>query len=720
VIGRVFFYRVLAAIAGAIAAAERELDDHLLTLQQQEMIRERAHVPELEYIFKHQLTQEAAYNGLLKQERRVFHRQVAEVLERLFPDRIDEQVGLLAHHWQRAEVADKAIPYLLRAGSQAVAAYANEEAIEYLRQALALLDKYAGNEQQAWQLEAFGRLGQAYHAIGRLAEAEDCFRKAIAIGQDMGITPRELVRLYYWLCDVLWWQGRYDDVIRQSEDGLALLGAGSKSAEAAMMYKHLGGGYVIKGEQELGLGCADEIERFLADLPYEPEIRSAYTDVALVHRWRGDIEGALTWLRRLEALATPYHDLRAVGEVHHWRGGALFDLGDLRGAMREYRQAIELFDRIGDIRHIGMLYTDEAGVHLALGDPESARHCADRALEIVPDAWNLMRAYIQAGYAALCQGASDEALDMFQKADLALVGGDQYKTELAYNFGQLCLAHGERAEAFRHFEHTLTEPGLAWLTQQPYWLGRILDGLEQSTDPETFHALCRRLGQEAASHQLSRCFLSPAEPGTAGEPVLQDDAAFLEAGWSWVDPLGDCAHVAHAGLEIRASNGRDLLWANQSAPRLVRPVEGDWAAQVTCSAASTDLPAAGGLLLWKDQHNHLRLDVGQLDRRAIVLIARVAGRAAVVGRGRLPLGLETQVWLRLERTGKQVRALCSQDGRQWFGVGQAALPAQDPVQVGVYAAGNIEWATYRRAYPAGTAIRFTTFRLAKLSRLGAV
>jgi predicted ATPase len=80
VIGRLFLYRVLAAVA----SEERDLDGRLLTLQREEMIRERARLPELEYIFKHHLTQEAAYNGLLKAQRRVFHRQVAEALERLF------------------------------------------------------------------------------------------------------------------------------------------------------------------------------------------------------------------------------------------------------------------------------------------------------------------------------------------------------------------------------------------------------------------------------------------------------------------------------------------------------------------------------------------------------------------------------------------------------------------------------------------------------------
>jgi len=134
VIGRIFLYRVLAAIA----QAERELDAHLLTLQREEMIRERARLPELEYIFKHELTREAAYHGLLRRERRRFHRQVAEALEDLLADRIEERLGLLAHHWERAGEKERALEYLRRAGDQAAAQYANAEAIAYFTRALDL------------------------------------------------------------------------------------------------------------------------------------------------------------------------------------------------------------------------------------------------------------------------------------------------------------------------------------------------------------------------------------------------------------------------------------------------------------------------------------------------------------------------------------------------------------------------------------------------------
>ncbi|MFN2132358.1 MAG: tetratricopeptide repeat protein, partial [Anaerolineae bacterium] len=134
VIGRVFLYRVLAEIV----PQEREVSAHLLTLQRETLIREHARVPELAYAFKHQLTQEAAYSGLLRQERRAYHRQVAESLERLFADRLDEVLGLLSHHWERAEETQQAVHYLQQAGEQAAAHYANAEALNYLSRALEL------------------------------------------------------------------------------------------------------------------------------------------------------------------------------------------------------------------------------------------------------------------------------------------------------------------------------------------------------------------------------------------------------------------------------------------------------------------------------------------------------------------------------------------------------------------------------------------------------
>jgi len=136
VIGQSFLYRILETIA----ETEMQLDAHLSQLQRIDLVREKARLPELEYIFKHALTQEAAYNSLLLERRKVFHLKVGEALEELFPDRVDEFAGLMAYHWERAGRPEKAVQYLLRAGERARRLHAHLEALGYYNRALVLMD----------------------------------------------------------------------------------------------------------------------------------------------------------------------------------------------------------------------------------------------------------------------------------------------------------------------------------------------------------------------------------------------------------------------------------------------------------------------------------------------------------------------------------------------------------------------------------------------------
>jgi oligopeptide transport system substrate-binding protein len=131
----------------------------------------------LEYIFKHDLTREAAYNGLLKRDRRAYHRQVAEVLESLFPERLEEQVGLLAHHWERAGVANKAVDCLQRAGDQARLAYSHEEAVDYYQRALRFLEEGENHEQAA---RTFMKLGLTYHTAFQFKRSRQAYEEGFA------------------------------------------------------------------------------------------------------------------------------------------------------------------------------------------------------------------------------------------------------------------------------------------------------------------------------------------------------------------------------------------------------------------------------------------------------------------------------------------------------------------------------------------------------------
>ena len=96
----------------------------------------------------------------------------------MFPDRIEELLGLLAHHWERAEDAGKAIEYLLRAGDQARFAYAHHEAAGYYQRGLALL---ADGRDLDHQARLTLKLGAIYQATGQYEQARTAYDGGFAL-----------------------------------------------------------------------------------------------------------------------------------------------------------------------------------------------------------------------------------------------------------------------------------------------------------------------------------------------------------------------------------------------------------------------------------------------------------------------------------------------------------------------------------------------------------
>jgi hypothetical protein len=128
------------------------LISQLNTLESSGLIRLLRAQPELEYLFRHALAQDAAYNSLLKQDRKQLHLAVAESLECLYPEQKNEMAASLAYHFERAELRDRAIHYLRQAGDQARAAYANQEALVFYQRAIVQIEHFGdGQAAEKWR-----------------------------------------------------------------------------------------------------------------------------------------------------------------------------------------------------------------------------------------------------------------------------------------------------------------------------------------------------------------------------------------------------------------------------------------------------------------------------------------------------------------------------------------------------------------------------------------
>jgi class 3 adenylate cyclase/tetratricopeptide (TPR) repeat protein len=137
VIGREFSLSLIRAV---VPKSDDELSRMLNDLQLGEFIYEQPAVGDIEYSFKHALTQEVAYGSLLSERRAELHERCGDAIEECFALSLDDHLTDLAHHYSFSSNKQKAIHYLKLAGLHASQQSANREAVTFLRRALGMLN----------------------------------------------------------------------------------------------------------------------------------------------------------------------------------------------------------------------------------------------------------------------------------------------------------------------------------------------------------------------------------------------------------------------------------------------------------------------------------------------------------------------------------------------------------------------------------------------------
>ena len=160
VLGREFTISLIGAV---VTKPDDELNRLLNDLQLGEFIYEQPAIGDTEYVFKHALTQEVAYNSVLMERRQQLHGRTAGALETLYASSVEEHLAALAHHYGRSANLDKAVQYLTRAGQQALNRSAFAEAQAQLQQGLEGIKKLPESpERDARELQLARTLAQVF------------------------------------------------------------------------------------------------------------------------------------------------------------------------------------------------------------------------------------------------------------------------------------------------------------------------------------------------------------------------------------------------------------------------------------------------------------------------------------------------------------------------------------------------------------------------------
>ena len=223
------------------------------TLEASGLIQVAALEPELEYLFRHALVQDAAYSSLLKQDRRALHRMAAEALLALYPDRKRELAAVIAMHFEQAGEGARAAEHLVVAGEHALERFANREALAFFDRGLALLgDDDAGIDLRLRATIGQGKVGWTFTGSDRYI---DQLEKVIAAAGDRA-DRRLLADAYFWDAFLRRWRGEQagsSPALKHALDEAARIGEelGDPSANA-IPKAFMGVGSIFMGQLREG------------------------------------------------------------------------------------------------------------------------------------------------------------------------------------------------------------------------------------------------------------------------------------------------------------------------------------------------------------------------------------------------------------------------------------------------------------------------------------
>jgi tetratricopeptide (TPR) repeat protein len=230
------------------------LDVSLAQLESAQLVR-RLPEEELAYWFKHALTQEAAYESLLLKTRREIHRRVAEFIEQVYVDRLDDYAAVIAQHYSEAGNDAKTLEYAARAGDDAARRFANAEARTHYELALQALTRLTDDvphrrlrvDTIVKRVSVSLRAEGPHRSLTGLLEAEALALELYGPAPPTRDDRLHLARIRYWMAQAYLHGNQPREAIRYLQEVLSVAHSEGDDELMAIPESMLGRAYAIQG-----------------------------------------------------------------------------------------------------------------------------------------------------------------------------------------------------------------------------------------------------------------------------------------------------------------------------------------------------------------------------------------------------------------------------------------------------------------------------------------
>jgi class 3 adenylate cyclase/tetratricopeptide (TPR) repeat protein len=413
VFGRQFSYGLLTAVA---ESPEPQIHANLERLVQSELIFRRGVVPDAIFTFKHALVQDAAYGTLLRRRRQQLHAQIADVLEREFPELIETEPETLAHHYSRADNAEKAVRYLSLFAKKATGMYAHTEALGALEEALAHAERLLDREADHRTVDLVLRQAESLHFLGRrqrIVDLLDRHRDRLERLEDSSLAGQ----YYFWLGFAHAWLGHRAEAAR---DLRRSLDEATRSGDEAIMgrtHRALATECVYSGQPlDEAVAHGREAALLLERTDDRFWFSQALFTLSYCCVFAGELDTALAAANRLAAFGESTGIRRAQANAAMLAGLCNAMIGETQAGIELCERALELspddFETAFVLACLGRACAEAGDTARAVSVLEQAVELADRVRSLQFCAW--FRAMLAEAY--LLDGAIDKADRVVRKA----------------------------------------------------------------------------------------------------------------------------------------------------------------------------------------------------------------------------------------------------------------------------------------------------------------
>jgi predicted ATPase len=423
VIGRYFPYRILETIS----EMRQELKSCLLNLQGLEFIYEKSLFPELEYVFKHTLTRQVAYNSLLQQKRREIHEKIGRAIEALYPDRIEEFYEMLAHHYSKSDNFKKACQFLVLSGDKVIRNHCASEAFSYYKDAMDALKKFPESEEhEQKQLALIHKILVPMILLGfpegslsilqagvRIATAVDDKKSRIRFYSNMGVY--------------------YSDKGKQAE-GRKYAAKAFEEAEKIQDLESMARSgpdialaHMTEGEYHKVIDVTSRVNQLIEKTQRQAETfggpSNVYSALMVVCGYSqgmlGNFEEALALCDKSLKNAVAFANTPVQGIVEYYLAMVFSNRGDWKAARVHLQKSIEIGEKASFYQWLALAWGGLGFAEAELANPEGGKKFVEKGLKIQRDAnidWLECDLILSLGICHWYSGDVTGAVDLMQEA----------------------------------------------------------------------------------------------------------------------------------------------------------------------------------------------------------------------------------------------------------------------------------------------------------------